>query len=345
MSFHLKDYDYNLPPELIAQYPAEPRDSSRLLVLHRESGKLEEKIFTDIVDYLNPGDLLVLNNAKVIPARVYGRKSTGGKIEVLLLEELEKNLWRVLLRPGERVRQKTQIIISEHLKATVIAKEKEGSFRVKFDTGNQELLKLLDKFGKMPLPPYIKRDATDYDKKRYQTVYAQSPGAVAAPTAGLHLTQRLIDRLKEKGVEFAYLTLIVGWGTFKKVSSEDVREHKVDAEYIRVPANTIETIKRCKKRGNKIIAVGTTTVRALESLTDTELSLGGTVSRQTELYIYPPYRFKIVEQLITNFHLPKSSLILLVSAFAGRKRILSTYTYAVKRKFRFYSYGDAMLIT
>ncbi len=344
MSNRLEDYNYHLPSELIAQYPAEPRDSSRLLVLDRKSGDIKEGIFSDIMNYINEGDLLVLNDAKVIPARIYARKETGGRIELLLLEEIEKNIWHVLLRPGRGVKPGLKINIASNLRAIVLSKEETGSYKIRFESDGKKVIDLLDEIGEIPLPPYIKRPATDYDKERYQTVYAATPGAIASPTAGLHLTEELLGKLKGKGIRIAYLTLLVGWGTFRQVSADDVREHEMASEYISVPAETIRAIKEAKQRANRIIAVGTTVVRAVESLSDKELAEGKKVTRYTGLYIYPPYRFKLTDALITNFHLPRTTLIVLVSAFAGREKILKAYSYAIKNKFRFYSYGDAMLI-
>lgn len=342
MSFRISDYDFSLPEELIAQEPINPRDHSRLLVVERETGKLTEDRFYNLIRYLRVGDLLVVNDARVIPARIFGRKETGGKIEFLLLERLSEHQWKVLLRPARKIEINKRIVFDDSLSARIIERMPDGVFIAEFYYSG-DFMEILKNIGRVPLPPYIKREATPEDEIRYQTVYAESPGAVAAPTAGLHFTEQLISELKGGGIEFAKLTLLVGWGTFRKIDVDDIREHRMHEEFFIFPGETASAIMRAKSEKRRVIAVGTTTVRVLETVGKNYPELRA-LSGYTDLFIYPPYEFKIVDGIITNFHLPRSSLIVMISAFATREIVMKAYAYAIEKKFRFYSYGDAMLI-
>ncbi len=360
----LAGYDYELPQELIAQNPAVPRDSSKILVINTTSTCKEAVeqhcIFHDLPELLQPGDLLVMNNTQVIPARLYGRKSSGAEIEVLLLEQRQQNCWLALVKPGKRCQPGAKIIFeargvggdkgatlttSSHsplLTATVLEKDLATGGRVlQFDVPEgMFLVQLLDVFGVVPLPPYI--TASDADDKQYQTVYAKHPGAVAAPTAGLHFTKELLQQLRDRGIHQAFITLHVGLGTFRPLEVEDVRTHKMHEEWIEVPLSTVEMIRATQASGGRIIAVGTTVARALEAAAssgDLQPFCG-----KTDLFIYPGYQWRVVEGLITNFHLPRSSLLMLVSALIGRQRLLNVYQQAIASQYRFYSFGDAMLI-
>jgi len=351
----LDGYDYDLPPELIAQNPVVPRDSSRLLVVDSLDTGIQKlpqnRIFRDLPVILRPQDLLVMNDTKVIPARLYGRKSTGAEIEVLLLEELQHNCWLALVKPGKRFKQGSEIIFEsrkdslepcQKLVAKVLqTDEATGGRLLEFDLPPQtSLLQLLDIFGEIPLPPYI--TASNAESQQYQTVYAQHPGAVAAPTAGLHFTPELLETLQQNGINRAFVTLHVGVGTFRPVEVEDVTTHEMHKEWIEVPIETVEQIRATKAKGGRVIAVGTTVVRALESAAkEGELQ---PFCGETNLFIYPGYKWRVVQGLITNFHLPRSSLLMLVSALIGRQRLLSVYQQAIKSRYRFYSFGDAMLI-
>ncbi|HIK03203.1 MAG TPA: tRNA preQ1(34) S-adenosylmethionine ribosyltransferase-isomerase QueA [Trichormus sp. M33_DOE_039] len=350
----LAGYDYELPPELIAQNPAVPRDSSRLLVINSQTtGSTTaplQHIFRDLPDLLRPGDLLIMNNTKVIPARLYGRKSTGAEVEILLLEERQHNCWLALVKPGKRFKKGSKIFFepssslpSSPLTATVLETDKDtGGRLLQFDIpDNQTLVQILDKFGEIPLPPYI--TASQAADEQYQTVYAQQPGAIAAPTAGLHFTPELIAKLGDRGIKQAFITLHVGVGTFRPVEVEDVASHQMHEEWIEVPADTVEQIRATKQNGGRIIAVGTTVVRALEGAAAASGNLQPFCGK-TNLFIYPGYQWRIVEGLITNFHLPRSSLLMLVSALIGRQRLLNIYQEAIESQYRFYSFGDAMLI-
>ncbi len=344
-------YDYELPQELIAQNPAVPRDSSKLLVVNSTSAgevnSLLHKIFRELPEILHPGDLLIMNNTKVIPARLYGRKSTGAVVEVLLLSERQHNCWLALVKPGKRFKIGSKIVFEEKvgtsLTATVVdSDEATGGRLLQFDLpSGKSLLQVLDRFGEIPLPPYINdSQATD---EQYQTVYAQTPGAVAAPTAGLHFTPELLEKLQEKNINRAFITLHVGVGTFRPVEVEDVTAHVMHEEWIEVSADTVEQIRATKAAGGRVIAVGTTAVRALEGA----FSVSGELQPfcgKTNLFIYPGYKWQVVEGLITNFHLPRSSLLMLVSALIGRQRLLKIYEDAIAHQYRFYSFGDAMLI-
>ena len=334
------DFDYDLPIERIAQTPIEPRHASRLLVLQRDKPQLEHTIFWNIADYLLPGDLLVINQTRVIPARIFAHKSTGGKIELLLLRRVDLTTWEALVG-GKKVRAGTRLTLNNGPEAEVTA-EMEGSRRlVRFAEPVETYLAAA---GQMPLPPYIHERLTD--PERYQTVYARESGSAAAPTAGLHFTPELMTRLEEKGVQFARVTLHVGLDTFAPVTEDDPLEHKIHTEWCELGAETAAQINRAKKRGGRIIAVGTTSVRTLESAARAAAAgdVVGAYTGPTDLFILPGYRFHVVDAMITNFHLPKSTLLMLVSAFADRERILAAYTEAVRLNYRFFSFGDAMLI-
>ena len=337
-----KDFYYDLPPELIAQTPLTDRTASRLLVVNKKTGKLAHKHFYDIVDYLNPGDCLVMNNTRVIPARLYGSKEkSGGKIEFLLLKRIGIDTWEVILKPGKKAKPGSRFEFGGGLlHAEVLSVAEDGKRIVKFEyDGIWE--ELLDKLGEMPLPPYIKEKLTD--KERYQTVYSKIEGSAAAPTAGLHFTKELLEKIKAKGVKLAYLTLHVGLGTFRPVSAERIEDHIMHTEYYEISAETAEIINSCRKNGGRIIAVGTTSVRTLETVADHAGKVKA-ASGETNIFIYPGYKFKIVDCIITNFHLPESTLMMLVSAFAGKENIFNAYETAVKEKYRFFSFGDAMYL-
>ncbi len=340
MKYLKRDFYYDLPEELIAQTPAEPRDSSRLLVYDRATGKTEHKIFSDVADYLNGGDVLVINNTKVLPARMYAHTSNGGAVEVLLLKRLEKDRWEVLVKPGKKCARGKKLVISDELALTVEDITDSGERIVRFEyRGVFE--EILDRVGNMPLPPYIKEKLKD--KNRYQTVYARTEGSSAAPTAGLHFTPELLNKIRGKGVEIAEVLLHVGLGTFRPVKEEVITEHKMHSEYYEIGERSAEIINRAKREGRRIIAVGTTSVRTLESAAD-ENGFIRPCKGNTEIFIYPPYKFKCVDALVTNFHLPESTLIMLVSAMTGREEMLSVYREAVKERYRFFSFGDAMMI-
>lgn len=340
MQYLKSDFYYDLPEEQIAQTPAEPRDSSRLLVYDRRTDKTEHRIFRDVADYLKAGDVLVVNNTKVLPARIYAHTENGGAVEVLLLKRLEKDRWEVLVKPGRKCVRGRTLYVSEELSLTVedITDSGERIVRFNYDGIFEDIL---NRVGNMPLPPYIKKKLED--KSRYQTVYAQKDGSAAAPTAGLHFTPALLDGLREKGVEIAEVLLHVGLGTFRPVKEEIITEHKMHSEYYEIGEEAAETINRAKREGRRIIAVGTTSVRTLESAAD-ESGYVKACSGNTEIFIYPPYKFKCVDALITNFHLPESTLIMLVAALTGREKVLSLYETAVREGYRFFSFGDEMLV-
>ena len=331
----VSEFDYYLPEELIAQKPVEPRDSSRLMVVHRDTGKIEHRIFRDIVDYIDKGDLLVLNTTKVIPARLLGRKETGAKIEIFLLGKVKKGIWKCLVKPGSKVKIGTKILIGD-LTATCLERLPDGTRIMEFDPKDDSVI---FSHGKTPLPPYIKREIPF---ERYQTVYAKEEGSVAAPTAGLHFTERLLQKLRDKGVRIAEVILHVGLGTFRPVKTQKVEEHRMEEEYYKVPEATVKAIEETLRNGKRIIAVGTTVVRTLETIA--RLPKRKDYEGKTDLFIYPPFEFKLVSALVTNFHLPKSTLLMLVSAFAGKDLILKAYKIAVEKKYRFFSFGDACLI-
>ena len=337
-----KDFYYDLPPELIAQHPLKDRAGSRLLVLDKETGKIEHKNFRNIIEYLNPGDCLVMNNTRVIPARLYGvKEDTSGKIEFLLLKRIDLNTWNVILKPGKRARTGARFVFGDGLlKAEVIEVRPDGNRIVRFEyDGVWE--ELLDKLGEMPLPPYIKEKLED--KERYQTVYSKIEGSAAAPTAGLHFTNELLEDIKDKGVKTAYLTLHVGLGTFRPVSVENVEEHVMHTEHYEVSQEAADIINETRKSGGRIIAVGTTSVRTLETVAEDNGTMKAEIG-DTSIFIYPGYKFKVTDSIITNFHLPESTLLMLVSAFAGKENIFEAYEQAVKEKYRFFSFGDAMLL-
>jgi len=338
----LKDFDYNLPEELIAQEPAESRDKSRLLVLHKDSGLIEHRQFTACIDYFRAGDVLVVNNTKVLPARLIGIKDkTGARIEVMLLKRNSLITWETLVKPGKRVIPGTVIVFGDGLlTAEAIGVTDAGGRILKFKyEGVFE--DILDRLGQMPLPPYIK--TTLADRERYQTVYARTPGSAAAPTAGLHFTPELLDKISQKGVQIVEVLLHVGLGTFRPVKSENILEHQMHSEYFEISTEASDAINRVKKTDGRVIAVGTTSTRTIETVAkDGGLVKPGT--GWTDIFIYPGYRFKTVDILITNFHLPKSTLLMLISAFAGREKVLEAYYQAVAEKYRFFSFGDAMLI-
>lgn len=336
------DFYFDLPQELIAQDPLEDRSSSRLLVLDRETGKTEHHIFKDVIDYLNPGDCLVVNNTKVIPARLFGTKEgTEAKIEILLLKRKENDVWETLVKPGKKAKPGTRITFGEGLMTgEVIDVVEEGNRLIKF-TYDGIFEEILDQLGQMPLPPYITHQLKD--KNRYQTVYAKHDGSAAAPTAGLHFTPELLEEIKAKGVNIAHVTLHVGLGTFRPVKVEDVTNHHMHSEFYIVEEDQAKLINETKKRGGKIVSVGTTSCRTLESATD-ENGILQAGSGWTDIFIYPGYQFKMIDRLITNFHLPESTLLMLVSALAGKDHIMAAYEEAVRERYRFFSFGDAMLI-
>ncbi len=334
-------YDYELPKEFIAKYPIEPRDHSRLMVLNRATKEIKHDYFYNLPEYLQEGDLLVLNNTKVIPARLLGTKPTGGKVEVLLNRKLEgQNLWEALVG-GKKIKPGLEITIAPDLKA-VIKRQVEGPlFEVELFAPDGRVMDKIFKYGKIPIPPYLEREEEEIDRKRYQTIFAQREGSVAAPTASLHFTERVFEKLRQKGVQIAYITLHVGLGTFKPIKVKNILQHKVDPEYVEVPQEVVEKIKETKERKRRVIAVGTTVTRALETV-----GLKGLKPFKgfTDLYIKPGHKFRVVDSMITNFHLPRSSLLVLVATFAGREFILKAYREAIEKGYRFYSYGDAMLI-
>ena len=339
------DFYYDLPEESIAQTPAEPRDSSRLMVLDRKSGEISHRVFSDVTDYLKKGDLLVINDSRVIPARMYGIKEENGiEIETVLLKDVGSDTWECLVRPGRRCKTGTVIIFGEGLlRATVLKSTPEGNRLIKFDYDKKEgnFFSLLDRVGQMPLPPYITKKLED--KERYQTVYAREKGSAAAPTAGLHFTPALLEKIRNMGVEIVPVMLHVGLGTFRPVKVQDVTEHVMHTEFISVSEEAAEKINRAKSEGRRVICVGTTSCRTVESAADKKGHINP-VQGETGIFIYPGYEFKITDALITNFHLPESTLLMLVSALADRDTILSAYRTAVKEGYRFFSFGDAMFI-
>jgi len=348
----VSEFDYHLPEELIAQTPSEKRDYSRMLHLNRKKQSIEHKHFYDIVDCIDPNSILVLNDTKVLPARIYAQKDTGANIEVFLLkmaDNSQKHVWEVLLKPAKRVKPGTMLKVSDELNIRIINELPDnGKWLVELIFEGDDVLSILHRNGNIPLPPYIERKLTNdelrkLDFERYQTVYAKDEASVAAPTAGLHFTKEILKRLENKGVKIAYVTLNVGLGTFRPVKCENILEHKMDSEIFEISQSTADAINTAKKEGRKLVAVGTTTVRTLE----TAFKQFGCIKpchSHSELFIYPPYEFKVVDELITNFHLPKSTLVMLVSAFAGKDFIFRAYEEAIKEHYRFYSYGDCMLI-
>lgn len=336
------DFYYDLPKELIAQTPLEPRDSSRMLVLNKKNGKILHKHFYDIIDNLNEGDCLIANDSRVIPARIYGTKlETGANVEFLLLKQISGNKWETLCKPGKKARVGAKFSFGEGLMLGEVVEVKDDGNRVVSFDCNENFYSTLDKIGQMPLPPYITEKLKD--KERYQTVYSNELGSAAAPTAGLHFTEELMEKIKAKGVKIAYVTLHVGLGTFRPVKVDDVTKHKMHSEHYEIPEETAKIIKETKSNGKKVIAVGTTSCRTLESVA-TQYGEVKACEGWTDIFIYPGYEFKVLDGLITNFHLPESTLIMLVSAFADYDNIMNAYKNAVEKKYRFFSFGDAMMI-
>lgn len=343
---NINDFDYHLPEELIAQQPADKRDFSRLLVVHRDTGEIEHKHFYDVLDYLNPGDCLVMNNSKVLPARLFGTKAeTGAKVEFLLIKRLHGDVWESMVKPGKRLKPGDSVIFSDDFKADIIDYGEDGTRIVEFKY-NGIFMERLEELGKMPLPPYIERESVLSDKDRYQTVYCKEEGSVAAPTAGLHFTEELLEKAKAKGVKLAYVTLHVGIGTFRPVKCENIEDHQMHFEEYEITQENADIINETKAAGGRIVSVGTTSTRTMESAAVEKdgkyvMEAG---SDSTGIFIYPGYEFKIIDSLITNFHLPKSTLLMLISALYNREDILRVYETAVKEEYRFFSYGDAMII-
>ena len=343
----LSDFDYTLPEELIAQTPSEKREECKKMVLDKNTQTIENKHFYDIVDYLDKDCILVLNNTKVIPARLFGHKETGALIEIFLLKDKGNKQWEALIKPSKRVKEGTIVKIADCLSAKMLKNLSDGKWLIEL-IYDGILYEILDKVGNIPLPPYIERKMTDDERKnldyeRYQTVYAKNEGSVAAPTAGLHFTQDILEALKNKGVEIAYVNLTVGLGTFRPVKCENILEHKMDSEEFEISQETADVINKAKANGKKLVAVGTTTVRTLETAFQQFGEIKACKSA-SQLFIYPPYEFKVVDNLITNFHLPKSTLLMLVSALEGKDFIFKAYEEAIKEKYMFYSYGDCMLL-
>ena len=347
---HINDFDYELPEELIAQKPADKRDASRLLVVHRETGETEHRHFYDILEYLNEGDCLVLNNSKVLPARLYGIKDgTGAKVEFLLIKRIDGDRWETMVRPGKRLKPGDSVMFSEEplLKADIIDYGNDGTRIVEFSYDGI-FMERLEEIGSMPLPPYIERQSENEDRDRYQTVYCREEGSVAAPTAGLHFTEELLEKARAKGVELAYVTLHVGIGTFRPVKCENIEDHSMHFEEYHIDEETADTINRAKAEGRRVISVGTTSTRTVESAAYFDEEKGCWQVRSGEnstgIFIYPGYEFRIIDSLITNFHLPKSTLLMLISALYDREKILEVYQEAIRERYRFFSYGDAMFI-
>ncbi len=330
-----EDFDYFLPEDLIAKYPVVPRHKARLMVLNRKDRSVEHATFWDLPEYLDEGDLLVFNDTKVLPARLYGRKPTGGKVEILLTDYIRPDTWKALVG-GKKIRPGLVVEIAEDFKVEILEHIEEGMFLVKLH--GEDPLKLIDRYGRIPIPPYLDREEEEIDRTYYQTVFAREEGSAAAPTASLHFSEELLKKLKDRGIRMTFVTLHISYGTFKPMKVDDIRKHKVDPEYVKVPKGAVEEIKKTKEEGKRVVAVGTTVVRALETKPFEPFE------GWTDLYIHPPFEFRVVDALITNFHLPRSSLLVLVCAFAGRDFVLKAYKEAVERRYRFYSYGDGMLI-
>ena len=338
----LTDFNYELPEELIAQVPIEHRDESRLMVLNREKQTIEDKIFKDIIDYLEPGDCLVRNNTKVLPARLYGKKETGAHVEFLLLNRIEGDIWECIVRPGNKLHAGVKVIFGDGLmEAEVIDTMPGGTRKVKFNYKGI-FNEILDQIGLMPLPPYIHEELKDND--RYQTVYAKYEGSAAAPTAGLHFTDELLEKIEKKGVKIANVTLHVGIGTFRPVKEENIEDHDMHSEHFYIKQEDVDKINETKRNGKKVISVGTTSCRVLETIANEKTGMVEATEGDTSIFIYPGYKFKCIDGLITNFHLPESTLLMLVSALAGREYILKAYNEAVEKKYKFFSFGDAMFI-
>ncbi len=331
----VEEFDYELPEELIAKYPVVPRHNARLMILERRSQSIKHDVFWNLPDYLEEGDLLVFNDTKVIPARLYGRKPTGGRVEIVLTDYVKPDLWKALVG-GKKIRKGLKVEVAPNFGVEILEHIEEGKFLVRLI--GDDPLKLIDRYGHIPIPPYLKREEEDIDRKYYQTVFAREEGAVAAPTASLHFSEELLRKLEDKGIKRAFVTLHVSYGTFKPVKADKVEEHYVEPEYVKVPEETVELIMETKEKGGRVVAVGTTVVRALEQ------TPFKSYEGWNDLYIYPGFEFRVVDALITNFHLPRSSLLFLVCAFGGRDFVLRAYREAVLKKYRFYSYGDGMLI-
>ena len=336
------DFDYELPEELIAQTPIKKRDESRLMILNRKEQTIEHKVFKDIIDYLKSGDVLVRNNTKVIPARLYGKKETGANVEFLLLKNIEGDIWESIVRPGNKLHVGAKVIFGDGiLEAKILEVMPGGTRKVEFKYDGI-FNEILDKIGLMPLPPYIHE--TLKEKDRYQTVYAKYEGSAAAPTAGLHFTPELLEEIRKKGIEIANVTLHVGIGTFRPVKEDTVEAHKMHSEHFYIKQEDVDKINKAKQEGRRVIAVGTTSCRVLESIADEKTGMVKQIEDDTEIFIYPGYKFKCIDGLITNFHLPQSTLLMLVSALAGKDYIMKAYKEAVKERYRFFSFGDAMFI-
>lgn len=338
------DFYYDLPQELIAQTPMEPRDMSRLMVIDKNTGEVEHKIFKDLIDYLRPGDCLILNDTRVIPARIYGvKKETGAVVEFLLLKQSENNVWECLCKPGKRAKIGTEFVFGDGIvECEVIDVTEDGNRKVQFKCDSKEIYTILDKIGKMPLPPYITEELQNGEL--YQTVYSKELGSAAAPTAGLHFTEEMLKQIEDKGIKIGYVTLHVGLGTFRPVKVDDVKNHKMHSEHYHISKETADLINNTKKNGGRVIAVGTTSTRTLESVA----TKNGCICEDeddTSIFIYPGYEFKCIDGLVTNFHLPESTLIMLISAFAGYDNVMNAYKIAVKEKYRFFSFGDACFFT
>ena len=336
------DFYYDLPQELIAQTPMEPRDMSRLMVIDKNTGEVEHKIFKDLIDYLRPGDCLILNDTRVIPARIYGvKKETGAVVEFLLLKQSENNVWECLCKPGKRAKIGTEFVFGDGIvECEVVDITEDGNRKVQFKCDSKEIYTILDKIGKMPLPPYITEELQNGEL--YQTVYSKELGSAAAPTAGLHFTEEMLKRIEDKGIKIGYVTLHVGLGTFRPVKVDDVKNHKMHSEHYHISKETADLINDTKKNGGRVIAVGTTSTRTLESVA----TKNGCICEDeddTSIFIYPGYEFKCIDGLVTNFHLPESTLIMLISAFAGYDNVMNAYKIAVEEKYRFFSFGDACL--
>ena len=340
----LSEFDFEIPEKLIAQHPSKKREDCKLMVVHKDSGKIEHKKFKDVTDFFNKGDVLVLNNTQVFSARLFANKDkSDAKVEVFLLRELENDLWEAMVKPARKVRSGNKLIFNENISCDVIDNTVSGGRVLRFEYNGENLYSFIDKNGFSPLPPYIKRDPLPEDKKNYQTVYASRRGSVAAPTAGLHFSKDLLKKLEKKGVKVAYVTLHIGLGTFRSILVEDLTRHHMDSEYYEVPQETADLINEPKAKKKKVWTVGTSTVRTLETVVVSGFQI---TPKQgwTDKFIYPPYKFKMSDRLITNFHTPKSTLMLLVAAFANKDLVLEAYQEAIKKKYRFYSYGDAMLL-
>ncbi|MCF6154153.1 MAG: tRNA preQ1(34) S-adenosylmethionine ribosyltransferase-isomerase QueA [Candidatus Brocadia sp.] len=347
-STKISDYNYHLPWELIAQQPSGNREDARLLILHKNTGKVEHRKFREITEYLYPGDLLVLNNTKVIPALITGKKISGAFLELLLTEEIGKNQWKALIKSNAKLKIGEEIYIGNNIiLAKLLDKAEDGSWLIEFDR-KYAIKELLGRIGKMPLPPYIKRNKhedsspSDSDRERYQTVFAQKEGAIAAPTAGLHFSQNILEKIKQNGIEIEFVTLHVGTGTFLPVKTDDIRDHRMHKEYYECPHEIIQRIQKTREQNGRVVAVGSTSCRVLETIAKTDKT--PRFSGWANLFIYPPYNFKYVDVLLTNFHLPKTTLLMLVCAFAGRENIMNAYEIAKNKGYRFFSYGDCMMI-